>query len=235
MCGRASLTKNQKELEDKFNASFYSGDIERYNPIPNYNIAPLNFLPVITNNDPTHFKLLRWGLIPFWAKDSNIASKLINARAETLETKDSFKGSLRQRRCLIPLDGFYEWEKINKIKKPFRFVKNDKKIFSVAGLWDTWTSPDKQIIETFTIITVPANKTVKKIHTRMPAILFEEDEQNWISKNISIKDALQMLKPYPSDSMYAYPVSSKVNNTRNNNPELILEVAENKIYQGKVF
>ncbi len=235
MCGRASLTKNQKELEERFDAKFYSEDIERYNPIPNYNIAPMQYLPVITNKDLSHFNIFRWGLIPYWAKDVKIANKLINARAETLLTKIAFKGSLKSRRCIIPLDGFYEWQKQGSLKKPFRIIRTDKDIFSVAGLWDIWTTGENQIIETFTIITVQANNLVKKIHNRMPAILFEDEEKLWIDKGIKTDEALELLKPYPSELMYAYPVSSKINNTRNSNPKLIKEVPEINIHQGKLF
>jgi len=235
MCGRASLTKTQKELEDRFKASFYSEDIERYNPIPNYNIAPMQYLPVITNDDKEHFNIFRWGLIPYWSKDSKIANKLINARAESIDEKKSFKGSLQRRRCLIPLDGFYEWEKINRIKKPFRIVRNDKALFSVAGLWDTWTDKDGRTINTFTIITVPANDIVKKLHNRMPAILFEDEEKIWIDNDITSKAALQLLKPYPNDLIYAYPVSTKINNIRNNSPDLVDEIAEKNIKQGTLF
>ncbi len=235
MCGRASLTKNQKELEERFDAKFYSEDIERYNPIPNYNIAPMQYLPVITNKDLSHFNIFRWGLIPYWAKDVKIANKLINARAETLLTKIAFKGSLKSRRCIIPLDGFYEWQKQGSLKKPFRIIRTDKDIFSVAGLWDIWTTGENQIIETFTIITVQANNLVKKIHNRMPAILFEDEEKLWIDQGIKTDEALELLKPYPSELMYAYPVSSKINNTRNSNPKLIKEVPEINIHQGKLF
>jgi len=235
MCGRASLTKSQKELEERFDAKFYSEDIERYNPIPNYNIAPMQYLPVITNKDASQFKVFRWGLIPYWTKDAKIANKLINARAETLLTKNAFKGSLKSRRCIIPLDGFYEWQKKSSLKKPFRIIRTDKNIFSVAGLWDTWTTEENQIIETFTIITVKANQLVKNIHNRMPAILFEDEEKLWIDQGIKTADALELLKPYPSELMYAYPVSTKINNVRNNSSELINEVPEINIHQGELF
>ncbi len=102
MCGRASLTANEKELEDRFGSTFYSEDIERYNPVPNYNLAPGQFFPVLTNNDPLHFNVFKWGLIPFWAKDTKVGYKMINARAETLESKSAFKGAFKRRRCLIP-------------------------------------------------------------------------------------------------------------------------------------
>ena len=109
MCGRASLTRNETELEKRFGSTFYSEDIERYNPLPNFNIAPTQYLPVVTNNDPNHFNIFRWGLIPYWSKDSKIAFKLINSRAETLDQNSMFKSAFNKRRCIIPLDGFYEW------------------------------------------------------------------------------------------------------------------------------
>ena len=130
MCGRASLTRNEKELEERFNSGFYSEDIERYNPVPNYNLGPGQYHPVLTNDEPGMFNVLRWGLIPFWAKDEKIGYKMINARAETLEEKPAFRGALRNRRCLIPLDGFYEWEKRQKgISLPYRFVLQKNEIF----------------------------------------------------------------------------------------------------------
>ena len=180
MCGRASLTKNEKELEKRFGSTFYSEDIERYKPLPNYNLAPSQYFPVITSLDPDHFNIFKWGLIPFWTKDPKIAFKLINARAETIDTKSTFKGAFTRRRCLVPLDGFYEWKKLNEAKKPYRIVKNDKSIFSVAGLWDSWKAPNNDLVHSFTIITVPANDMMKKLHSRMPAILFEDEERYWI-------------------------------------------------------
>lgn len=235
MCGRASLAKNEKELEDRFGSQFYSEDIERYNPVPNYNLAPGQYFPIITNSDSNHFNVFKWGLIPFWAKDPKIAFKLINARAETIDKKSSFKVSFSRKRCLVPLDGFYEWKKLNRGKKPYRIVKNDKAIFSVAGLWDTWLNQKNEIVNSFTIITVSANEIMKTIHNRMPAILFEEEERNWIDESIPIGDLKNLLKPFPSDLIYAYPVSSKVNNVRNKDSDLINEVSENDIIQGRLF
>ncbi len=235
MCGRASLTVNEKELEDRFGSKFYSEDIERYNPIPNYNLAPGQFFPIITNDDPEFFHVFKWGLIPFWAKDSKSGYKMINARAESLERKNAFKGAFYRRRCLVPLDGFYEWKKINKTKQPYRIVRNDKSIFSVAGLWESWKGNDGQIINSFTMITVPANSLIKKIHDRMPAILFEDEERFWIDKNVSHTEAKKLLKPFPSKLIYAYPVSTKINNVRNNSPDLIKEISEDNYFQGKLF
>ena len=119
MCGRSSLTKTEKEIEERFNATFYSDELERYNPLPNYNAAPSHMMPVITNQDPDHIHLYRWGLIPFWAKDEKIGYKMINARVETLMEKSAFKNAAKHRRCLVPMDGFYEWKKEGKTKTPY--------------------------------------------------------------------------------------------------------------------
>ena len=226
MCGRASLTANEKELEDRFNSTFYTEDIERYNPVPNYNFAPGQYFPVITNIDHRHFNVFKWGLIPFWAKNDKIGFKMINARAETIGSQRAYQAAFNRRRCLIPLDGFYEWKKIKKIKQPYRIVRNDKSIFSVAGLWESWDDSENNTINTFTIITVPANSLIKRIHDRMPAILFEDEEKMWIDNSIPLNDLKAMLKPYPSDLIFAYPVSRKVNNVRNNSPDLIQEIPE---------
>lgn len=236
MCGRASLTKNEKELEERFNSAFYSEDIERYNPVPNFNLGPGQYHPVLTNEDPSMFNFQRWGLIPFWAKDEKIAFKMINARAETIKDKPAFRGALNSRRCLIPLDGFYEWEKRQKgLSLPYRFVLEKKGIFSVAGIWENWKSPSGQELKTFSIITVRANKTVGKLHGRMPAILFPSEERLWLDNELKQEDLLSLLKPYPEDLMFGYPVSTKVNSVKNNSPDLISESAHPHYVQGSLF
>lgn len=236
MCGRASLTKNEKELEERFNSGFYSEDIERYNPVPNYNLGPGQYHPVLTNDDPGMFNVLRWGLIPFWAKDEKIAYKMINARAETLDEKPAFKGAFRNRRCLVPLDGFYEWEKKQKgLSLPYRFVLKNKEVFTVAGIWESWKNDKGEELRTFSIITVRANKTVGKLHGRMPAILFQSDESLWLDQTIKTEDLLELLKPYPEDLIYGYPVSTRVNSIKYNSPELIMESAHPHFEQGSLF
>jgi putative SOS response-associated peptidase YedK len=236
MCGRASLTKNEKELEERFNSGFYSEDIERYNPVPNFNLGPGQYHPVITNVDSSMFNCFRWGLIPYWAKDEKIAYKMINARAETLGEKPAFKGALRNRRCLVPLDGFYEWEKKQKgLSLPYRFVLSNKSIFAAAGIWESWKSESGKELHTFSIITVKANKTVGKLHGRMPAILFPSDEKNWLDNDLKNDDLLQLLKPYPEELMYGYPVSTKVNSVKNNSKDLILETTHPNMEQGTLF
>ncbi|NNE26345.1 MAG: SOS response-associated peptidase [Saprospiraceae bacterium] len=221
MCGRSSLTKTEKELEARFNANFYSEDLERYNPLPNYNVAPSHITPVITNVDRKHFSAFRWGLIPFWAKDMKIGYKMINARKETVLEKNTFKKAVSSRRCIVPFDGFYEWKKTAHGKEPYRIVTKDQEIFTVAGLWDKWTDDQGEEIYSFTLLTQPPNKTVGEIHDRMPAILTRDQEALWLSDDLSPQQLVDMIEPYPDDQIRAYQVSKAVNNVRNNNPELI--------------
>ena len=222
MCGRSSLTKTEKELEERFNATFYSEDLVRYNPLPNYNIAPTHYCPVITASDRCHINIFRWGLIPFWAKEEKIGYRMINARVETLMEKSTHKSALKNRRCLVPLDGFYEWQKegINKI--PYRIQTTDQELFAVAGLWDKWKSKGGETIYSFTIITTPPNELMASIHNRMPAIMTKEQEELWLDEDIAPPDAIELLhNSYPPSRMRAYRVSDRVGNVRNNDPDLI--------------
>jgi putative SOS response-associated peptidase YedK len=221
MCGRSSLTKTEKEIEKRFHATFYSEELERYNPLPNYNVAPTQYHPVITNQDPEHLHFFKWGLVPFWAKDTKIAFSMINARSETLLEKPAFKNAVKSRRCLVPLDGFYEWKNINGEKIPYRIQTKDQDIFSAAGLWEEWHAADGSPLFTFTIITVDANTYLRELHDRMPAILTPEEEKLWLSDDIPVQSCIELLHPYPSDKTVAYEVSKSVNNVRNNSPELI--------------
>jgi putative SOS response-associated peptidase YedK len=223
MCSRSSLTKTEKEIEARFKATFYSDELERYNPLPNYNVAPTHFHPVIQMEDSGHLHLLRWGLIPSWAKDKSIGSKMINARSETLIEKGAFNRLLATKRCIIPLDGFYEWKRLGKDKIPYRIITTNQEIFSVAGLWDTWLDPvSSEKVHSFTIITIAANELMKAVHDRMPAILTPNNEIHWLSSEIPTKDALALMTPYPSEDMKLYEVSDQVNSVKSNDPSLIL-------------
>ncbi len=228
MCGRSSLTKTEKELEERFGATFYSDSLVNYNPLPNYNVAPSHRMPVITNEDKLHFQAYRWGLIPSWAKDKKIGYKMINARIETLLEKSSFKMAVAKRRCLVPADGFYEWKKESgpdgkMVKQAYRIQTTDREVFSMAGLWDRWQDPDGQMIFSFTVITQGPNELMKGIHNRMPAILTSEQEELWLADDLPPQELVDMISPYPSELMKAYPVSQQVNNVRNNHPDLIAE------------
>ncbi len=224
MCGRSSLTKTEKELEKRFQATFYTEELERYNPLPNYNIAPTNMCPVIINQDKRHFHIFRWGLIPFWAKDPKIGASMINARVETVFEKPAFRQAVKSRRCLVPLDGFYEWKRSGAAKMPYRIQVTDTDIFAVAGLWEEWHQPGGTPVFSFTMLTTEANEFMQHIHDRMPVILKREHESLWLDDEISPIELIKQIPPYPSENLKAYRVSEKVNNVRNNDPSLILPV-----------
>lgn len=228
MCGRSSLTKTEKELEERFGATFYSEDLERYNPIPNYNVAPTHRMPVITSVDPNHINIFRWGLIPFWAKDEKIGYKMINARIETILEKNSFKKAVETRRCLVPMDGFYEWKRDGKLKLPFRIITTDQEIFNVAGIWEKWKSPTGEEIHSYSVITKNPTAVMEGIHDRMPAILLPEQEQYWLDPELSGKEAVELITDYPPEHMKAYRVSTKVNSVKVNDKTLIEEWKENE-------
>ena len=220
MCGRSSITKSQKELEERFGSTFYSDEILKWDP--NYNLAPTQDTPVITNDDPEHIRMFRWGLIPIWTKDESIGNRMINARMETLMEKPSFKGLVKRRRCLVISDGFYEWRKTESGKIPYRICMKDDDSFAFAGLWDSWEK-DSGKLYTFTIITMEPNKMMANIHNRMPAMLLKEEERYWLDDNLSTEDIMSVLKPYPDDMMKAYPISKLVNSPGNNVPEILKE------------
>jgi putative SOS response-associated peptidase YedK len=213
MCGRFSLTSNEAELNLRFELE--GGDAPY---VPRYNGAPTQMLAVITNENPNKLSYNRWGLIPPWAKDISIGTKMINARAETITEKPSFRTPLFSKRCLVPADGFYEWQQ-DAGKQPFRIFVKTNPIFAMAGLWERWQSPDGGMIDSFSIITTEANSFMKPIHSRMPVILKKEDEKAWLSAK-SADAILELLKPYPSEEMDAYAVSKLVNSPRNNGPEV---------------
>jgi putative SOS response-associated peptidase YedK len=214
MCGRFSLTANEAELNLRFELA--GGDAPY---VPRYNGAPTQMLAVITSDNPRKLSYHRWGLIPPWAKDISIGNKMINARAETITEKASFRTPLFSKRCLVPADGFYEWQQ-DESKQPYRiFVKNNP-IFAMAGLWERWKSPEGAVIESFNIITTGANSFMKPIHNRMPVILSRADEKTWLASK-DPAEILGLLKPFPSEEMDAYKVSKLVNSPRNDVPQII--------------
>ncbi len=167
--------------------------------------------------------IFRWGLIPYWAKDESIGNKLINARAETLEEKPSFRKSFEQKRCLILADGFYEWKKEGRVKKPHRITLHDGKPFAFAGLWNSWVSPTGQTINSCTIITTTPNRLMEPIHNRMPVILPQDMESLWLDERlISSNEVKGLLRPFPAEQMEAYEVSPLVNSPRKNVRECVV-------------
>lgn len=233
MCGRSSLTVTEKELEYRFNASFYSEDLERYNPIPNFNMAPSQRLPVITNEDPDHINLFRWGLIPFWAKDEKIGYKMINARSETVAEKPAFRQALKKRRCIWPIDGYYEWIKRGKEKIPYRVTLKEGGVYAIAGLWEIWKDDQGEKVHSFTVLTKAASPSMKSLHHRMPVLLPRDLERNWLLEDLDPIAFLEEIPTFEKDQLAVYRVSRQVNNVRNNKPELIDEVED--MEQGSLF
>lgn len=212
MCGRYSFAPDLKIVNEHYDITVGDGQ-----PSTNYNCAPTQMLPVVTGETPVTLSIFRWGLIPFWAKDASIGSKLINARAETITEKASFKHAFVRRRCLVPADAFYEWKKMEsgKLKIPYRIFLKDVPLFSMAGLWDQWKSPDGQIVRTFTILTTTPNELMAEIHDRMPVILTKEDEKLWL-KSADQAQLQELLKPFPAAGMDVYRISELVNSPKNN-------------------
>ena len=214
MCGRFALFSSVEAIKKYYN---YLNEVQDWKA--NYNIAPSQKIPVIINKSgEKNLEFFQWGLIPFWAKDKKIGYKMINTRAETISEKPSFKFAFRKRRCLIPANGFYEWRKED--KQPFFIQLKDCEIFSFAGIWENWKSPEGDYIQSCSIITTPANDFMNEIHHRMPAILSEEQEITWLS-NHSQEKLLSLLQPFSSDEIIARKVSKNVNSVKNNYEELI--------------
>ena len=217
MCGRFTLSQPTDAIASAFN-------IAQIPPLePRYNIAPTQLIPSIlsASGGEKQLQMLRWGLIPSWAKDDKISAKLINARAETVSEKPSFKAAFKRRRCLIVADGFYEWQRQEKQKQPYYFRLQNAQLFAFAGLWEQWKSPDEDIINSCTILTTEANDLLRPIHDRMPVILESKDYGLWLDSEAQQPQLQQLLRPYQADLMTSYTVSTKVNNSKNNTPECI--------------
>nr|BAL56259.1 hypothetical conserved protein [uncultured Acetothermia bacterium]BAL57530.1 hypothetical conserved protein [uncultured Acetothermia bacterium]BAL59000.1 hypothetical conserved protein [Candidatus Acetothermum autotrophicum] len=218
MCGRFSLTLNAEQIESRLGVSVP----QSYRP--RYNIAPTQeILALISEGQGRILQHLRWGLIPHWAKDPKIAQKLINARAETLWEKPSFRDAVRRRRCLIIADGFYEWRQTPQGKKIPVYVRlKSKEPFGFAGLWETWQSPDGQTLKTCTIITTEPNELIKPIHNRMPVIVPRDLEELWLDPSPKARAELErVLRPYRAEELELFDVSSAVNSPTNDGPECV--------------
>ena len=239
MCGRGSLTKTETELEKRFDATFYSEDLERYNRLPNFNVAPTHMHPIITNKEPTRIQYFRWGLVPFWAKDIKIGYKMINSRIETILEKAAFRNALKNRRCLVPFDGFYEWKKNKNGKVPYRIQIKDVPVFTMAGIWEKWKDPNGDFVFSFSLITQKANAAMAPIHDRMPAIFRKEEERYWLDDALSPQEALSLIQPLPDECFHFYPVSNRVGKVAENDENLLeevpLDLEENDDKQGRLF
>jgi putative SOS response-associated peptidase YedK len=205
MCGRFVLLTNLSVIVDTFGIAEMASDYRTGN-----NISPGQQVAAVIRDDKTRLVNTRWGLIPSWAKDPSIGYRMFNARAETIAEKPSFKKAFQNRRCLIIADGFYEWQKIGTVKKPFYFSLKSGQPFGFAGLYETWMSPEREPINTCTIITTQPNELVRSIHDRMPVIVPKDKERPWIDPlNRNREMLLSLLKPYPPDEMSMFGVDAK--------------------------
>ncbi len=220
MCGRFTLTHDIQSIAKAFHATAPAA----LQIVPHYNIAPTQNIVTVMRDEEIHLAMLRWGLIPSWAKEESVGSRMINARAETLAEKASFKRLLNSRRCLIVADGFYEWaqEPGSKAKTPMYIQLKDGELLTFAGLWDSWKNPAGEQIRTCTIITTKPNELMVNIHNRMPAILSPEARDLWLDPTNRDESALiHLLDAYPAEEMIARPVSRLVNNPKHDSAELI--------------
>lgn len=220
MCGRFTNQITWRELVELYRIH----DQPALNLRPRYNVAPSQDIPIVRpSDDGREIAIARWGLVPFWAKDLKVGYKMINAKAETVDEKPSFRNAFKSRRCLIPADGFYEWAKLEGgEKQPYRLCLKDQVPFAFAGLWER---NDGLEVTSCTIITTEPNEVAGEIHNRMPAILPPEDYDAWLSAETAPADAKALLKPYEGE-MTAYPVDKAVGSPKNDRPELIEPLAE---------
>jgi putative SOS response-associated peptidase YedK len=220
MCGRFTLTVDPADLQDAFSDYIFPAGFA-----PRFNIAPTQPILAIPNDGKHIADFFIWGLIPTWAKDPSIGNRLINARAETLAEKPSFRGSFKYHRCLILADGFYEWKSQpgTKTKTPYFIHLKNRRPFAFAGLWDEWNSPDGSQIKSGTIITTHPNELMATLHNRMPVILPPSAYTQWLDPAAQSPENLQpLLKPYPPEEMIAHPVSTLVNNPSHDRPECVV-------------
>ncbi|HLN54321.1 MAG TPA: SOS response-associated peptidase [Lentimicrobium sp.] len=227
MCGRFSLTTDEQQLNLFFELS---GGNAPY--VPRYNGAPTQELSVITGEGPRRLQLFRWGLIPGWCLEVPKVP-IINARRETLEHKPSFRNIFREKRCLVPADGFYEWVHSGR-KLPYRFTLNDGSLFAFAGIWDTWKQADGKEVNSFAIITTDANKEVQPVHDRMPVILEKASFDTWLH-NTDVNKLKPLLEPIPAPRIKKYRVPELVNKATAEGPELIVACEPMEFFDGELF
>jgi putative SOS response-associated peptidase YedK len=212
MCARYTLKANPLELQEEFSLQ------DTPTLAPRYNIAPTQEAPIITAVQPQLLTPARWGLIPSWAKDVSISTHTLNARAETIATKGVFKDSFAHRRCLVPVDGFYEWKHVGKMKQPLHITLQSHRPFSLAGLWDTWKTPDGVDLVTFTIVTTTSNAAMSAVHDRMPVFIAPEDRHRWLTDDAS---ASALLEPWKGEALELREVNPIVNKASVDDPRCL--------------
>ncbi|MDX1484411.1 MAG: SOS response-associated peptidase [Alphaproteobacteria bacterium] len=226
MCGRYAITSPLEAIIKAFDVKSALSNLQ-----PRYNAAPSQDLPVIrAGKEGRDLGLMRWGLVPSWSKGPDSRYSMINARAETVASRPAYRGPFKNRRCLIPADGFFEWKQTGNGKQPFYITLKSGEPFVFAGLWDHWISPEGEDLTSFTIIVTDANDTVSPIHDRMPVILPENDHEAWLGEDRSPSRTRLaiMLRPYPAELMRAHPVSRDVNSPANDFPALLDQVVDQR-------
>jgi putative SOS response-associated peptidase YedK len=234
MCGRYRLSRRKQIIEEHFDS--VSGE-EDWSP--RYNVAPTQPVPIIRQHpkEPRReLSLVRWGLIPWWAKDASGAARMINARSETAATLPAFRDAFKARRCIVPADGFYEWQKVGKTKQPFCFEVNDGELFAFAGLWERWKDADGKALETCSILTTTPNAVTSIVHDRMPVILAPDNYDLWLDPGFGDAAALsELLRPYDARLMRSYPVSARVNHVANDDAGCSARVDTVEPHQAQLF
>lgn len=222
MCGRYARRSDKQKIAELF--AIHGPVIPDFGP--SWNVAPQTFQPVVRLNQDTgqrEIVLMRWGLIPYWAKEPSIGLRTINAKGETITTAPAFREAIKYRRCLVPADAFYEWQKLDaKNKQPFAIAMKDEKPYALAGLWEKWK--DRKVgtdLLTFTVITTDPNEIVQPLHDRMPVIIPERDYDRWLDVSDAQRLPLDLLRPFDADKMTAWKVDKAVGNVKNDSPELI--------------
>jgi putative SOS response-associated peptidase YedK len=214
MCARFTLFASGDDLTEAFQLA------EVPTLFPRYNIAPTQPVAVVRSSPEgaREFRLLRWGLVPSWAQDLSIGNRLLNARSETVADKPAFRAAFRQRRCLVPADGFYEWETVAGKKLPLHFRLTQGGVFAFAGLWERWRAPGGQDVESCTVLTTEANDLVRPVHDRMPVILAPREHAAWLDARQDPQRLQCLLRPYPAGEMKAVPLAPRVNSPRCEGP-----------------
>lgn len=218
MCGRYTLTADAQAIQ----LAFQLDDVSAWAQ-PRFNIAPSQQIAVITDRDPKSLKLFKWGLIPSWAKDPATGQRMINARSETAAEKPSFRAAFKRRRCLIPADGYFEWQRRGSQKIPMYIQRNDHEIFAMSGLWESWKQHDGSTLHSCAILTTEANDAIRPIHHRMVAMIDPEDYSLWLApRELKQQEWLPLMAGCPSDKLRFYEVSTQVNRPINDNPSVIV-------------
>ncbi len=227
MCGRFTLTSNLDELQGRFGFLSEFTDSQFHDHEPRYNIAPTQPVLSVTNDGRRRGELMRWGLVPFWAKDLKVGARMINAVGETISAKPAFRAAFKKRRCLVLANGFYEWKKEGKRKIATYIYPRSGEPMAFAGLWETWKSPEGQVVQSCTIITTSANPLIQPLHNRMPVILPEETQALWLDPLTEDPKILEpLLVPAPVEMLTSHPVADTVNSVKNQGPECILPLPE---------